>query len=468
MQGKTSGILLALLAVTVTATAGGSATVERFYSEALGGYRSMVVYLPESYQTSGLDYPVIYLLPGGDGGVGSWYLTDFAPVLDDMIADGLIDPMIVVEPDSNRTSPPQEWIQQGFNDQIFHYHANSELLGNHEDYLVDDLVDWVDWNYRTLADREHRLLIGRSIGGHGAIRLALRHPEVFGGASIDAGFMAVLEGYLPSQIIYVLALTPGPPYIYHPSNDVLSARFFAFCAAFAANMSNPPWYVDFLLDEYGEIDESVRRQMLAQSPPALVEGYAGSEYPLDLFLRVGDRDNMSNTFWPVIDALEAQEVPHLVRVFEGTHDTPSRLDKLAVHLTYFMPIKALAEISPRVADPRLYPKRLRVALELPGDLDAADIDCSTLQLVDIDGNRLACPIGCAAACEISDVNGNGRDDLSMWLPCNTTVRAAMAGGAEPGDQIELTVRGELEDGRFFNASDTVTLASDSMAVAVVD
>jgi len=468
MQGKTSGILLALLAVTVTATAGGSATVERFYSEALGGYRSMVVYLPESYQTSGLDYPVIYLLPGGDGGVGSWYLTDFAPVLDDMIAAGLIDPMIVVEPDSNRTSPPQEWIQQGFNDQIFHYHANSELLGNHEDYLVDDLVDWVDWNYRTLADREHRLLIGRSIGGHGAIRLALRHPEVFGGASIDAGFMAVLEGYLPSQIIYVLALTPGPPYIYHPSNDVLSARFFAFCAAFAANMSNPPWYVDFLLDEYGEIDESVRRQMLAQSPPALVEGYAGSEYPLDLFLRVGDRDNMSNTFWPVIDALEAQEVPHLVRVFEGTHDTPSRLDKLVVHLTYFMPIKASAEISPRVADPRIHPQRLRVAVELPSDLEVEDIDCSTLALIDIDGNRLACPIGCAAVCEISDINGNGRDDLSMWLPCNTTVRAAMAGGAEPGDQIELTVRGELEDGRFFKATDTVTLASGGIAVAELD
>jgi len=466
MKGKTSGILLAFLAIAVTATAGGSATVERFYSEALGRYRSMVVYLPEGYQTSGLDYPVIYLLPGGDGGVGSWYLTDFAPVLDDMIADGLIDPMIVVEPDSNRISPPQEWIRQGFNDWIFHYHANSELLGNHEDYLVEDLVDWVDWNYRTLADREHRLLIGRSIGGHGAIRLALRHPEVFGGASIDAGFMAVLEGYLPSQIIYVLALTPGPPYIYSPTNDSFSGRFFAFSGAFTPNMEKPPWYVDFLLDEDGEIDESVRQRMLAQSPPALVEEYAGSEYPLDLFLRVGDRDIMSNTFWPVVDALEAQEVPHLVRVFEGTHDTPSRLDKLAVHLTYLMPIKATAEINPRIADPRLHPRRLRVAVELPGDLDVADIDCTTLALIDIDGNRLDCPVGCSAACEVSDVNGNGRDDLSVWLSSDRLSRVAAANGAAAGDQIELTIRGELTDGRFFQATDNVTLASGPTTAGV--
>ena len=143
-------------------------------------------------------------------------------------------------------------------------------------------------------------------------------------------------------------------------------------------------------------------------------------------------------------------------------------EKLAVHLTYFMPIKATAEISPRVADPRLQPQRLRVSVELPGDLEVEDIDCSTLQLIDIDDRRLECPIGCAAACEISDINGNGRNDLSLWLPCDATVRAAVAGGAAPGDQIQLTVRGELDDGRFFKATDTVTLANGGIAVAELD
>jgi pimeloyl-ACP methyl ester carboxylesterase len=395
-------------------------------------------------------------------------MTDFLPILDEMIADGLIDPAIIVEPDSGKCLPPIQWQQQGFHDPIFHYQSSSVLLGNNEDYLAEDVVAWIDWNFRTLADRQHRLLIGRSMGGHAAIRLALRHPEVFGGASIDAGFMDILRGYIPPQIIYILAATGGPPYDFSPTNGFLSAQIFAFCAAFTPNMNNPPWYVDFILDANGEIDSSVEQRLLAQSPPALVDQYAGSEYPLDLFLRIGDRDEYSDTFWTVVDALEANDLPHLVRVFEGGHYTYSVADKLGVHLTYFMPINASAEISPRVADPRIYPRRLRVVLELPGDLDAADIDCSTLQLIDIDGNRLDSPIGFAAACEISDVNGNGRDDLSMWLPCGTMTRAAVAGGAAPGDQIELTVRGELNDGRFFQATDTVTLATEPVANAVTE
>jgi len=468
MRGKVIAIVFIILVVTALVWAGGTATEQTFYSEALGADRTMLVYLPDGYATSGLRYPVIYFMHGADGGVGSWYLTDFVPVLDEMIADGLINPMIIVEPDSKTCPPPLQWHQQGFHDPIFHYQSNSALLGNNEDYLAEDVVTWIEWNYRTLADREHRLLIGRSMGGHAAIRLALRHPEVFGGASIDAGFMAMIEGYIPRSLIYLTVPTPGPPYAFAPNTNFYAAQIFAFCAAFTPNMSNPPWYVDFILDENGEIDPSVEQRLLAQSPPALVNQYAGSEYPLDLFLRIGDLDEYRDTFWPVVDALEANDVPHLVRVFEGGHYTHSVADKLSVHLTYFMPIKATAEISPRIADSRLHPRRLRVALELPGDLDAADIDCSTLELIDLDGRRLDHPIGCSAACEISDVNGNGRDDLSLWLPCNTVVRAAVAGGAVTGDQVELTVRGELEDGRFFKASDTVTLASDPYAAGALE
>ena len=468
MRGKVIAIVFAILVVTALVWAGGTATEQTFYSEALGANRTLLVYLPDGYATSGLHYPVIYFMHGADGGVGSWYLTDFVPVLDEMIADGLIDPMIIVEPDSASMDPPQEWRQQGFHDPIFHLQTDSALLGNNETYLAEDLVAWIDWNYRTLENRENRLLIGRSMGGHGAIRLALRHPEIFGGASIDAGYMAIIEGDIPKRFIYLLAATPGPPYEFAPTSGFYAAQIFAFCGAFAPNMANPPWNVDFILDENGEIDEDVHQRLLAQSPPALVDQYAGSEYPLDLFLRIGDRDEYRDTFWPVVDALEANDLPHLVRVFEGGHYTYSVADKLAVHLTYFMPIKATAEISPRVADPRLYPKRLRVALELPGDLDVADIDCTTLALIDIDGNRLDCPVGCSTACEVSDVNGNGRNDLSVWLSSERLAGAAVATGAAAGDEIRLNIRGELDDGRFFQATDTVTLANEPVANAVTE
>ncbi len=88
--------------------------------------------------------------------------------------------------------------------------------------------------------------------------------------------------------------------------------------------------------------------------------------------------------------------------------------------------------------------------------------------IDIDGNRFDCPIGCAAACEISDVNGNGRDDLSVWLSSDRMARAAVATGAAAGDEIRLNIRGELDDGRFFQATDTVTLANEPVANAVTE
>lgn len=195
MRGKVIAIVFAILVVTALVWAGGTATEQTFYSEALGANRTLLVYLPDGYATSGLHYPVIYFMHGADGGVGSWYLTDFLPILDEMIAGGLIDPIIIVEPDSGSSPPPLQWQQRGFHEPIYHFHSNSVLLGKNEDYLAEDVVAWIDWNYRTFADREHRLLIGRSMGGHAAIRLALRHPDVFGGASIDAGFMAVAEGF---------------------------------------------------------------------------------------------------------------------------------------------------------------------------------------------------------------------------------------------------------------------------------
>jgi len=466
MRGKPVVIFVIVLVAAVAVQAAGTVTEEVFFSDALGEDREVLVYLPEGYETSGLDYPVIYYLHGAGGEPGSWYMTDFIPVLDQMIADGWVDPTIIVEPDSVGQLPPSEWQSQGLSERIFHYHVNSELLGNNEDFLAEDVVEWTDASYRTVENRDHRRIVARSMGGHGAMRLTLRHPEVFSGASIDAGFMAMAEGYLVPASSLVLNETSGPPYDYSPLNGFYSANLFGLCAAFTPDMTDPPWYVDFILDSQGQINQNVLQRMLAESPVALVADYAGSDYPLDLFLRIGDQDEFRETFWPVIDALETHEIPHLVRIFTGSHWVPSDLKKIAVQISYFMPIKATAEISPRVADPRLHPQRLRVAVELPGDLDVEDIDCETLSLVNIDGTRLDCPIGCAAACEISDVNGNGRVDLSMWLPCDTVSKAAVTTGAAGGDQIQLTIRGELDDGRFFQAADTVTLASEPATVAV--
>jgi enterochelin esterase family protein len=156
MRGKVSCVVIVYLAVALAVQAGGTVTVESFYSEVLGENRSVLVYLPEGYVPVGPKLPVVYYLHGAGGQPGAWYLTGFVPILDDLIAGGVIDPMIIVEPDSASTPAPPEWQSQGITGRLCTYHMNSDLLGNNEDYLAEDLVAWVDATYGTVPDREHR------------------------------------------------------------------------------------------------------------------------------------------------------------------------------------------------------------------------------------------------------------------------------------------------------------------------
>jgi enterochelin esterase family protein len=66
-------------------------------------------------------------------------------------------------------------------------YINSSALGRYEDYLLDEIIPYVDANYRTLPDREHRAITGKSSGGYGAMVQAMRHPECFGAMASHSG-----------------------------------------------------------------------------------------------------------------------------------------------------------------------------------------------------------------------------------------------------------------------------------------
>jgi S-formylglutathione hydrolase FrmB len=87
--------------------------------------------------------------------------------MDKLIAAGTVKPMIVVAPN-------------GSNKYHGAFYANSSTTGNWDDYIVKDVVGYVDSHYRTLASAEHRGLAGHSMGGYGALTLGFRHPDVFG------------------------------------------------------------------------------------------------------------------------------------------------------------------------------------------------------------------------------------------------------------------------------------------------
>lgn len=133
------------------------------------------VYLPPGYGTSGLRYPVVYVLHGGGGDQADWVtFGDIQGVLDRTYAADPGQAVIAVMPD-------------GRSGQWYDYEDGSFLL---ETYVLEHLVPWVDDHFRTLADRSGRAVVGLSNGGYGAMHLAGKAPDRFvaaGGMSSNLG-----------------------------------------------------------------------------------------------------------------------------------------------------------------------------------------------------------------------------------------------------------------------------------------
>ncbi len=133
----------------------------------------IAVYLPPSYDKSEKHYPVVYYLPGFGDYV--YYYTDYGVFqgfslkssMDELINLGKINEMIVVI----------------INGQYFaggSFYVNSPVTGNWEDFIVKDVVGYMDNNYKTIKETKSRAISGHSMGGFGSLNIAMHHPEVFG------------------------------------------------------------------------------------------------------------------------------------------------------------------------------------------------------------------------------------------------------------------------------------------------
>ena len=178
------------------ATASGRVTEESFFSEALGGSKHALVYLPPSYSREpNRRYPVAYYLHGLSGAEADWVAKGSIDAAADSLFAAGTPEMILVMPDGD-DGWYTTWVQQfSFRTCADTLHAESpdRYCVEHErydDYIARDVVHFVDANFRTLADREHRGVGGLSMGGYGAVTLALRYPEVFSAAASHSGVVS--------------------------------------------------------------------------------------------------------------------------------------------------------------------------------------------------------------------------------------------------------------------------------------
>jgi len=167
------------------------------------GQRVFSIYLPEEYASNPTkNYPVVYFMHG----LGGDFQTAEAmlPMLNTLIERGQIMPMIVIGMDAS--TPP---IFTGL-DPDGTWYINSTFVNNgqFEDYIFNQLIPYVEANYRTLTDYTSRAVMGHSMGGFGALYLGLRHPDKFISIASDSGtpFWAHITNVVSSLIP---ALKPG-------------------------------------------------------------------------------------------------------------------------------------------------------------------------------------------------------------------------------------------------------------------
>ena len=132
-----------------------------------------MVYTPPGYETSTQRYPVLYLLHGAGSDETSWTQRGQAHViLDNLIADGKLKPLVVVmpfgfaaarAPGAGRGDAAENKMQrEGFT----------------KDFL-EDVIPMIDSTFRVYTDRDHRAIAGLSLGGAQALALGLSHTELF-------------------------------------------------------------------------------------------------------------------------------------------------------------------------------------------------------------------------------------------------------------------------------------------------
>ena len=313
-------IILLLFVISSIITAQGTLTTISFFSKSLGTTRDVQIYLPQDYNLNdSIRYPVFYFLHGATENHTAW--PELAGILDTLIENKYISPVIVVKPDGS-IGP---WAGSMY--------TNSELYGNFEDYIVYDLVEYVDLNFKTIPSRDKRAIWGGSMGGYGSMKLALKHPDIY---CAVASHSAPLDfSHFVSWCPMILNENGGAPVDeYIPTPYTYTWLFYTAAGAFSPNLNNPPYYVDFPLDTMGNFIDSVFNRWQLQNPVKLAANLPQNT-GLAIYFDCGMEDEF--LFYPFntgfADSLEVMNIDYVFGSFSGTH-TNKFLNRVPIALRF--------------------------------------------------------------------------------------------------------------------------------------
>ena len=284
--------------------------------------RDAIVFLPPSYAGAKTRrYPVVYALHGYSIGAEQWTGEIHVPqTIEGAFAQGVKD-LIVVLPDS----------KTAHNGSMY---SSSVTTGDFERYVAHDVVAWVDAHYRTIPDRRSRGLVGHSMGGYGATRIGMKHPDVFGSLYIMSPCCLAPRGMEPAgaELEKAVAAMKSPA----DGKDLpfLTRAQLATAAAWSPNPKRPPLYLDLpTKDGVGQPD--VLAKWVANAPLALVDQYVGSlrQYRA-IAIDVGDQDRLRADTVKLHEVLDTYGLAHGFEVYAGTH-TSRVADRFQNHVLPF-------------------------------------------------------------------------------------------------------------------------------------
>lgn len=291
--------------------------------------RTFPVILPASYGKSrNRRYPVVYLLAGQFGSGAA--MLNWNPFQKNF-ADRIDCEAIIVLPDCFTALGGSQYI-------------NSPAVGRYEDYIVKEIVPWVDAHFATRADAAHRAVIGKSSGAYGSLMLAMRHPKVFGlcgWRSGDAYFDFCYRKDMPQTLVALEKFggsvkkfladwrKKGCP-LNNSTADTLN--ILAMAACYAPNPKSPHGF-DLPVDtRTGEWDEKVWRRWLIHDPLNCVAQHKAALQKLKwIYLECGTRDEYGLLYGTrqLSAKLRQMGVRHHYEEFDGGHrNTNHRYDDL--------------------------------------------------------------------------------------------------------------------------------------------
>jgi S-formylglutathione hydrolase len=301
--------------------------------------RPVLIYLPPSYDASPEKrYPTVYLLHGFDtnhlcftsSGVNNAMKllagidlgADVGSIADGLLAAGQMDELIIVLPNAANSFAGSMY-------------ERSPLIGDYRDYIAKDLVAYIDGKYRTIADSSARGIAGHSMGGYGALSLAIEYPEVFGAvAALSPALCDMEENAGINDYLAKYPLVQGLPVPGYESEDMWNIFLgyfevewiYAIAAAWTPNLENPPFNVDLPVQYPGPtINAEILDQWKERDLASQVERDGANLLGKPIFVDEGVGPAMLMVeeagIGRLLAALHAQGLSYTYDAFDGDHLT---------------------------------------------------------------------------------------------------------------------------------------------------